>query len=102
MRTAQGTAVLPYASTPAVRTDPATAVQSRFDVRERVAFGALMAVTAALYVWNLSASGWANAFYSAPAQAGGANWTAALFGSLDSSTPVSLPTPPPPPPVLSP
>jgi 4-amino-4-deoxy-L-arabinose transferase-like glycosyltransferase len=90
MRIDHVTAVLPYASTPAVRTDPATAVQSRFDVRERVAFGALMAVTAVLYLWNLSASGWANAFYSAAAQAGGQNWTAMLFGSSDASNAITV------------
>jgi hypothetical protein len=36
-----------------------------------------------LYLWNLAASGWANAFYTAAAQAGADNWTAMLFGSSD-------------------
>lgn len=30
----------------------------------------LLLATALLYVWSLGASGWANAFYSAAAQAG--------------------------------
>ena len=38
-----------------------------------------------LYLWNLSASGWANGFYSAAAQAGADNWTAMLFGSSDAA-----------------
>jgi len=84
------TAVLPRASTPAVIADPATAARARFAVRERVAFGALMAVTAGLYLWNLSASGWANAFYSAAAQAGGQNWTAMLFGASDASNAITV------------
>ena len=59
-------------------------------IRERVAFGALLVVTAALYLWNLSASGWANAFYSAAAQAGAENWTAMLFGSSDASNAITV------------
>jgi 4-amino-4-deoxy-L-arabinose transferase-like glycosyltransferase len=83
------TAVLPRASTPGVDPD-AAATRSRFDVRERVAFGTLMVATAVLYLWNLSASGWANAFYSAAAQAGGQNWTAMLFGSSDASNAITV------------
>src|ERR1700712_1489849 len=64
--------------------------QRRFDARERVAFGVLLAATAALYLWNLSASGWANAFYSAAAQAGGTNWTAMLFGSSDAANAITI------------
>src|ERR1700712_2034562 len=64
--------------------------QRRFDARERVAFGVLLAATAALYLWNLSASGWANAFYSAAAQAGGANWPAMLFGSSDAANAITV------------
>ncbi|MDT5191120.1 MAG: hypothetical protein QOI28_3371, partial [Mycobacterium sp.] len=84
------TAVLPRASTPATSPDPAAPVRPRFDVRERVAFGVLMVVTAGLYLWNLSASGWANAFYSAAAQAGGQDWTAMLFGSSDASNAITV------------
>jgi hypothetical protein len=64
--------------------------QPRFDARERMALGALLVATAAMYLWNLSASGWANAFYSAAAQAGGANWTAMLFGSSDAANAITV------------
>ena len=43
-----------------------------------------------LYLWNLSASGWANAFYSAAAQAGASNWTAMLFGSSDAANAITV------------
>ncbi len=36
----------------------------------RVALGALLAATGVLYLWDLGASGWANAYYSAAALAG--------------------------------
>jgi hypothetical protein len=49
----------------------------------RPAFIALLAGTAALYLWNLSASGYANTFYAAAAQAGSQSWEAFLFGSAD-------------------
>ena len=38
-----------------------------------------------LYLWELSASGWANGFYSAAAQAGGVSWKAWFFGSSDAA-----------------
>ncbi len=84
------TAVLPRASMSGLDSDSTTAARIRFDVRERVVFGVLIVVTAALYLWNLSASGWANAFYSAAAQAGGQNWTAMLFGSSDASNAITV------------
>jgi 4-amino-4-deoxy-L-arabinose transferase-like glycosyltransferase len=43
-----------------------------------------------LYLWNLSASGWANAFYTAAAQAGAGNWTAMLFGSSDAANAITV------------
>ncbi len=43
-----------------------------------------------LYLWNLSASGWANAFYSAAAQAGATSWTAMLFGSSDPANAITV------------
>ena len=45
---------------------------------------------AALYLWNLSASGWANSFYSAAAQAGSQSWTAMLFGSTDAANAITV------------
>jgi 4-amino-4-deoxy-L-arabinose transferase-like glycosyltransferase len=50
----------------------------------------LLAATAVLYLWNLSASGWANAFYTAAAQAGASNWTAMLFGSSDAANAITV------------
>ena len=84
------TAVLPRAATLDASPEQAAATQPRFDVRKRVAFGVLIVTTAALYLWNLSASGWANAFYSAAAQAGGQSWTATLFGSSDASNAITV------------
>ena len=63
----------------------------RFSVRShRVALGLLLVGTAVLYLWNLSSSGWANAFYSAAAQAGAENWTAMLFGSSDAGNAITV------------
>ena len=59
-------------------------------VFSRIGLGALLAATAALYLWNLSASGWANSFYSAAAQAGATNWTAMLFGSSDAANAITV------------
>ena len=47
-------------------------------------------MTALLYLWNLSANGWANSFYSAAAQAGASNWTAMLFGSSDAANAITV------------
>ncbi|MEU7035342.1 glycosyltransferase family 39 protein [Streptomyces sp. NPDC046237] len=60
----------------------------------RPAFLALLAVTTALYVWNLSASGYANSFYSAAVQAGSESWKAFFFGSLDSANAITVDKPP--------
>ncbi|GII05669.1 glycosyltransferase family 39 protein [Planobispora takensis] len=51
---------------------------------------ALLAATAVLYLWGLGASGWANAFYSAAAQAGSENWTAFFFGSSDAANSITV------------
>ena len=45
----------------------------------------LLGVAAFLYLWDLGASGWANAFYSAAVKAGSSSWKAFLFGSFDAS-----------------
>ena len=50
----------------------------------------LLGLTAALYLWNLSVSGWANGFYAAAAQAGADNWTAMLFGSSDAANAITV------------
>jgi 4-amino-4-deoxy-L-arabinose transferase-like glycosyltransferase len=54
----------------------------------------LLVATAALYLWNLSASGYGNAFYAAAAQAGAQNWSAWFFGSLDARNFITVDKPP--------
>lgn len=60
----------------------------------RPAFLGLLAATALLYLWNLSASGYANSFYSAAVQAGGESWKAFFFGSLDAANAITVDKPP--------
>lgn len=78
------------------------ATQSR---RDRLLFGPqsrwvrpsaalLLVVTAALYLWNLEATGSANSFYAAAIQAGTKDWTALLFGSLDAGNAITVDKPP--------
>lgn len=55
---------------------------------------ALLAATALLYLWGLGASGWANSFYSAAAQAGSASWKAMFFGSSDAANSITVDKPP--------
>ena len=43
-----------------------------------------------LYLWGLGASGWANSFYSAAAQAGSVSWKAFLFGSSDAASSITV------------
>src|ERR1700693_2432964 len=45
----------------------------------------LLGIAAVLYLWDLGASGWANAFYSAAVQAVSTSWKAFFFGSFDAS-----------------
>ncbi|NKQ56913.1 glycosyltransferase family 39 protein [Amycolatopsis sp. K13G38] len=54
----------------------------------------LLAGTAVLYFWNLTASGYGNSFYAAAVQAGTQNWKAWLFGSLDSGNSITVDKPP--------
>ncbi|MFE1266457.1 ArnT family glycosyltransferase [Streptomyces sp. NPDC058758] len=60
----------------------------------RPALLGLLAATTALYLWNLSASGYANSFYSAAVQAGGESWKAFFFGSLDAANAITVDKPP--------
>jgi 4-amino-4-deoxy-L-arabinose transferase-like glycosyltransferase len=54
----------------------------------------LLVAVAFLYIWGLSASGYANSFYSAAAQAGADNWVAWFFGSLDGGNSITVDKPP--------
>ncbi|MEP7090742.1 MAG: glycosyltransferase family 39 protein [Nocardioidaceae bacterium] len=56
----------------------------------RPALLALLVATAALYLWDLGASGWANSFYSAAAQAGSESWKAFFFGSSDAASSITV------------
>jgi 4-amino-4-deoxy-L-arabinose transferase-like glycosyltransferase len=62
--------------------------------RSRLALFALLALTAIAYVWNLTESGYANSFYAAAVQAGTKSWKALFFGSLDSSSFITVDKPP--------
>ncbi|MFI2228623.1 glycosyltransferase family 39 protein [Nocardia testacea] len=55
---------------------------------------ALLTGTAVLYLWDLTASGWANQFYSAAVQAGSVSWKAVLFGSSDAANAITVDKPP--------
>lgn len=82
------------AAHPAAEVQAATSEESTprssTPITQRIALGLLLAGTAVLYLWNLSISGWANAFYSAAAQAGAENWTAMLFGSSDAGNAITV------------
>jgi 4-amino-4-deoxy-L-arabinose transferase-like glycosyltransferase len=60
----------------------------------RPALLALLFGTALLYLIGLGRSGWANAFYSAAAQAGSASWKALFFGSSDAANFITVDKPP--------
>jgi len=54
----------------------------------------LLLLTAVAYMWDLSASGYANSFYAAAVQAGTKSWKAFFFGSIDSSNFITVDKPP--------
>ncbi|MEU3522839.1 glycosyltransferase family 39 protein [Streptomyces sp. NPDC038707] len=60
----------------------------------RPALLVLLAVTLLLYLYGLSASGYANSFYSAAVQAGSTSWKAFFFGSLDAGNAITVDKPP--------
>jgi 4-amino-4-deoxy-L-arabinose transferase-like glycosyltransferase len=80
------------ATTISVRTEPppAAPLPRHRPWPRRVALTGLLAGTAVLYLWGLSESGWANAFYAAAAQAGADNWTAWFFGSSDAANAITV------------
>ncbi|WP_019054926.1 glycosyltransferase family 39 protein [Streptomyces prunicolor] len=59
----------------------------------RPAFWGMLLATALLYLYNLSASGYSNSFYSAAVQAGSKSWKAFLFGSLDAGNAITVDKP---------
>ena len=64
------------------------------DRRAQMLLAALLIATAALYLWNLSATGYGNLFYAAAAQAGSHSWSAWFFGSLDAHNFITVDKPP--------
>src|SRR5690242_5602172 len=58
------------------------------------AVAGLLLGTAVLYLWGLSASGYANSFYAAAVQAGTQSWKAFFFGSLDAGNAITVDKPP--------
>ncbi len=60
----------------------------------RPAIISLLVGAAVLYIWGLGASGWANSFYSAAAQAGSQSWKALFFGSSDAANFITVDKPP--------
>ncbi|WP_435060994.1 ArnT family glycosyltransferase [Amycolatopsis thermoflava] len=90
-------------STAAVSSDPARLVPVPAAARTRTAgrppwvrpsVAVLLVATAALYLWNLSASGYANDFYAMAVQAGTKSWEALFFGSLDPGNVITVDKPP--------
>ena len=60
----------------------------------RPALLGLLAATGLLYIINLAASGYANAFYAAASQAGSSSWKAFFFGSFDGGNAITVDKPP--------
>ncbi len=80
---------------PPPRSGPVEPGERRGDPRwARAALIVLLAVTAAAYLWDLSASGYANSFYAAAVQAGTKSWKAFFFGSIDASNFITVDKPP--------
>jgi len=82
------------APTTADQTPPGTPGRPPRPRWERPALAGLLVVTAVLYLWDLSASGWANSFYSAAVQAGSQSWTAFLYGASDAAASITVDKPP--------
>ncbi|GAY09816.1 glycosyltransferase family 39 protein [Pseudonocardia sp. N23] len=70
---------------------PATPTRPRWELP---ALAALLVATAVLYLWDITASGYANSFYAAAVQAGTQSWKAFFFGSLDPGNAITVDKPP--------
>jgi 4-amino-4-deoxy-L-arabinose transferase-like glycosyltransferase len=81
----------PSAPTPAAPARESASITEGGRARwERPALVALLVGTGVLYLWGLGASGWANSFYSAAAQAGSESWKAFFFGSSDAANSITV------------
>ena len=85
------TATLSASGAPAPVPTAAAPLRPRWELPS---LAVLLVGTGVLYLWNLSASGWGNSFYAAAVQAGTQNWTAFVFGSLDSQNAITVDKPP--------
>ena len=85
--TALSDAALKAPAPPLTRSWPRRLLRGRRDdpAWARPGLFVLLAATTVLYLWRLADSGWANAFYSAAAQAGSKSWEAFFYGSSDAS-----------------
>ena len=54
----------------------------------------VLVLTAVVYLWNLTISGYANTYYAAAALAGSQDWSAWFFGSVDASNFITIDKPP--------
>jgi 4-amino-4-deoxy-L-arabinose transferase-like glycosyltransferase len=54
----------------------------------------LAVLAGALYLWNLSVSGYANTYYSAAAQAAAGSWSAWFYGAIDAGGFITVDKPP--------
>jgi 4-amino-4-deoxy-L-arabinose transferase-like glycosyltransferase len=83
------------ARTPRAQREPTPAASTWLAANwQRLALPTLLLVTAVAYLWDLSASGNANSFYAAAVQAATKSWKAFFFGSLDSSSYITVDKPP--------
>ncbi|HEU5426888.1 MAG TPA: glycosyltransferase family 39 protein [Actinocrinis sp.] len=60
----------------------------------RPALLAILGLSAVLYLWNLTAGGYANEFYGAAVQSGTKSWSAMFFGSIDTGNFITVDKPP--------
>jgi len=60
----------------------------------RVSLVAVLALAAALCLWNLTISGYSNEYYAAAARAGSESWTAWFFGAIDPGSFITVDKPP--------
>ena len=74
--------------------DAARATPDRRRTFDWIALGALLVLAGFVFFWNLTASGYANEFYSAAAQAGSESWSAFLWGGLDAGGAITVDKPP--------
>ena len=60
----------------------------------RVSLVAVLALAAALCLWNLTISGYSNEYYAAAARAGSESWKAWFFGAIDPGSFITVDKPP--------